>query len=49
MVFLRSWIISANMSHISGLSQAGQKKQGTIGVKSFHLNTLHGLEYEKTA
>ena len=31
------------------LSQAGQKKQQSIGIKYFYSNTSYGLEYEKTA
>ena len=29
------------------LSQAGQKKQQSIGMKPFYSNTSYGLEYEK--
>ena len=31
------------------LSQEVQKKQESIGTKSFYLNASYGLEYEKTA
>ena len=31
------------------LAQAGQKKQQSIGIKSFYSNTSYGFEYQKAA